>query len=736
MLNPVFASTVGITIVQYVNSIDRAASFKNGYADDASFARHPELWKGLTVAHLPILGPSSDILYDIGPKKRHGSRAGTGSSLWEHDTIGWSTGFNGTDDQWDINDIDQPVSEFSFAVWVRATANPADFDSIMGNSPTSWDSGWALRYSTGSANIQFWIQSWNTNFATAPYTPAAFRSQWHLICGTWDHATIRLFVDLEEGTPDTYSGSMTKRNNYKIGSALGSSARNWPGRIAMAAVWDRVISKREMSLMFGDPAAIAQRKSLSFGFLVPTVPLSTKLDLTAVGDVSSNDGHIEEEPEEINRAARFLRSDPGYFEAAAVPALATVGTMACWFRFTGSTSDYTIWSFSEAGIGTNHISLLYQGTGDVLKLTMNDAGGGVETADKSGVGVVANQWQHVALVANGDTNGYNIYLDGVDVGALSGLDTGKWLSVFAGLDTTNLGVQNITIRDNGLSGDLDEVMYFDSVLSAAEIANLAEGDTIAQLATTYPAIHSKLTHAWSLENNYIAEDQIGGLDLDVADDVTIASPIIKAGDDRGVVFRATDQFGSNDVTQDAIAERPFHVTTRNGKTAWRFPFDTVSSSLRTGTLSDIAVPFTGFIVLKPRVVTAGIRTYMYLENSGSDALGSLVLLADGKVRWRNDFAVQLESVSAVSATVPTIVFFNAAAGGAGELYTNGGTPVTGTVGASPVQAICLGGRFNDFNPADGDIYEAALFTGIMSDAEMNSIGQYAAARYGGTWTDI
>lgn len=714
--------------------------------------KYPFLFRGLVAAWLPVLGQSGTRLRDIGPSRFHGNRLGTASPIWTATQKGISQNFTGAADgrvvvpsDTRLNSLFTTGGTISSWIFVRGWGQGGFGRIAQRSQNTTASNGWLFSVSQNDSSVYF-----SRIFTLGN---GIWNGVGGIALGKFFHVAVAYNSSSTTNDPVFYINGAKVATNEQvlpIGTATSAAGydiwigcrqdllREFDGGILDLALYNRILTPNEIRLLATKPGILAETNArILFSAPIAPPPSSDSLHLTEVGTVTRGDGFLEENPGTVNYAGRFLRTDPGYYEASAVPALASTGTMACWIRFTGSTSDYTIWSFSEAGVADNYLSLQYQEASDTLKLTMEDNGGGNETADKGSVGIVNGQWHHVALVANGDTNGYNIYLDGSDVGALSGLDTGKWLSVFADLDTTNIGVQNLATRTAGFSGDIDEVMYFDSALSASEIANLAEGDTIAQLESTYPAIHAKLTHAWNLENNYIAEDLIGSLDLDTVDAVNIASPIVKAGADRGPIFKTLDQFGSNDLTQATLAKRPAWAISRNGKTAFRFPLSTATNSLKTGTISDIDPPFTGYIVFKPRIVSGGgIRTYLYLENSGSDALGSLVLLDTGVVRWRNKFFEQLESASPVSATVPTICFFNCDTDESGALYTNGGTAVTGTVGAEPIQAICLGGRFDDTAVADGDIFEAALFSGLLNPAQMNEIGAAAATKYGGTWTDI
>ena len=143
--------------------------------------------------------------------------------------------------------------------WVRAGSTPATVKAVaaQGASGNCGHSSYAL-YTGGSldaAGLRFYI--WNGTSAVV--SPAAdnamWDGNWHLAAGTYDGATVRLYVDGNEvgsGTPT--SGSITYglagNDNFAIGNYSGAAEciedTNFSGDIDEVRVYSRALTATEI----------------------------------------------------------------------------------------------------------------------------------------------------------------------------------------------------------------------------------------------------------------------------------------------------------------------------------------------------------------------------------------------------------------------------------------------------------------------------------------------------------
>jgi Concanavalin A-like lectin/glucanases superfamily len=150
-------------------------------------------------------------------------------------------------------------STITLLAWVRATSTPFKVKTVaaQGADGSCGQASYAL-YTGGSrdaSGLRFYI--WNgTAVAVSPAADnAMWDGKWHLAAGTYDGATVRLYVDgTEVGSGTPASGSigygLAGNNNFTIGNYGGASecveSTNFSGDIDEVRVYSRALTATEI----------------------------------------------------------------------------------------------------------------------------------------------------------------------------------------------------------------------------------------------------------------------------------------------------------------------------------------------------------------------------------------------------------------------------------------------------------------------------------------------------------
>lgn len=193
--------------------------------------------------------PGGKLLYDMSGYGNNGTLTTMDPATdWVFDPDrGWVLDFDGSNDYVAVAAAGLAPKPMSFSCWFTANGTPANYDSIAGNKNSGWSDGWHVYYSSGSVELRFTIEGWATNVANKAYTPTA---AWTHLAVTWDATTMRIYVNAAAGTTDTYTGAIVDMSDLRIGSSNGGSARNWPGKIADARLYNRALSAGEVSHIY------------------------------------------------------------------------------------------------------------------------------------------------------------------------------------------------------------------------------------------------------------------------------------------------------------------------------------------------------------------------------------------------------------------------------------------------------------------------------------------------------
>jgi len=151
----------------------------------------------------------------------------------------------------------EPHNAVSVSAWVEASGNPGAYKYLLAKGATSNAASYAL-YTGASGGIQFYVASDATHFVASPAADpgSVWDGKWHLVVGTWDGSTVRLYLDGNQvGGGTSFSGPI----NYNPGTALyiGSYPLcvdpEFPGDIDEVGVWDEALSQSDVFSLLSGP---------------------------------------------------------------------------------------------------------------------------------------------------------------------------------------------------------------------------------------------------------------------------------------------------------------------------------------------------------------------------------------------------------------------------------------------------------------------------------------------------
>jgi hypothetical protein len=150
----------------------------------------------------------------------------------------------------------EPASAVSVSAWVSHSGSPGDYRYILAKGATGCIAASYALYSGLHGGLAFYVS--NGRGRSYQLSPDAgtgvWDGNWHLVVGTFDGSTVRLFVDGKEvGSGTRHSMpigyALTDSNDLFIGDYPGCTVHAFIGVIDEVMVWSRALSRAEVSVV-------------------------------------------------------------------------------------------------------------------------------------------------------------------------------------------------------------------------------------------------------------------------------------------------------------------------------------------------------------------------------------------------------------------------------------------------------------------------------------------------------
>ncbi len=184
-----------------------------------------------------------------------GTLSSAGSVSFVPGKIGQAFHFDG---QGFVEVPDSPTLEpvtVTTAAWVRAGASPGPFDHILSKGASNCDGSSYAFYTGSDGGLQFYVFDGTTVFASPSAGPGVWDGNWHFVAGTFDGATVRLYVDgAEVGTGTSASAAikygLATSNMLFIGAYPGTCPLPFTGDVDEVQIFGRALSAPEVQGLY------------------------------------------------------------------------------------------------------------------------------------------------------------------------------------------------------------------------------------------------------------------------------------------------------------------------------------------------------------------------------------------------------------------------------------------------------------------------------------------------------
>jgi len=210
--------------------------------------------KGLAGNWLVYYVKGGDHLHDFSPYKNHGVMSGV---EWVSTEKGWALEF----DAGDIVDMGQPSEllssglgdSFTLSCWIKTTQSPNVHKHFVGMRDDASNDIYVL-VDRGDSNPFFYVDAVGGDVKVYLPTHNILDGNWHRLTGVYNGSDVLFYVDGQLKASGSTSGvldSVTKAH-FTLGArynSAGSPTQTYVGKIDRVLIYDRALSKKEISLL-------------------------------------------------------------------------------------------------------------------------------------------------------------------------------------------------------------------------------------------------------------------------------------------------------------------------------------------------------------------------------------------------------------------------------------------------------------------------------------------------------
>jgi hypothetical protein len=184
-----------------------------------------------------------------------GSGALLGNVTWAGGRFQSGLAFDGTNGMVDVRDAGAFESaNVTVSAWVRSNGSPGDYRYIVVKGGSGCCTGSYGLYTGSAGGIEFYVDTGQTSFLVSPDGGTGiWDGRWHNVVGTFDGATVRVYVDGQQvgtGSPDSspIQYGLPSGNDLVIGNYPWCGGLGFAGNIDEVRVFDRALSSDEIHL--------------------------------------------------------------------------------------------------------------------------------------------------------------------------------------------------------------------------------------------------------------------------------------------------------------------------------------------------------------------------------------------------------------------------------------------------------------------------------------------------------
>jgi hypothetical protein len=195
----------------------------------------------------------------------HGNNGTLGGGVqWVAGHSGRALSFDGSTGQVQVSD--QPSLEpaqITVQAWIKRTGSPGNFKYIVAKGASGCQSGSYGLYSGPNGGLMFYVATATASGLAYAQSPDAgtgvWDGNWHLVAGTFDGSTIRLYLDGSQvGTGTAWNNPISyglpDSNNLLIGNYPYSNCPgvdfHFNGAVDETKIWQRALSPQEIQAQY------------------------------------------------------------------------------------------------------------------------------------------------------------------------------------------------------------------------------------------------------------------------------------------------------------------------------------------------------------------------------------------------------------------------------------------------------------------------------------------------------
>ncbi len=419
----------------------------------------------------------------------------TGGPTWVSGKFGNGISFDGSNDY--VQTASAPgftaSTPFSLCAWAYSTSNSSVVIMNTAIEASPYDGIWFQWGGGGRQNKPVFAINSTASGAEDIYVSSALSlNTWYHLCATYDGSQtvggMKIYVNGAAASTTTNAnsgfGSFPNRA-FRIGTDTHTSPSDWfTGSIDDVRIYNRGLSAAEVSQLYAQTSTIIRAKTNSlrnnpasnlqqglvgwWPFDGAYLTTTTSTDLGSGGNNGTLSGGPTPSIGKLGQALTFDKSD----DVVSVTANSAFNfditsnfTLSAWvYKTSADATANGIFGKWQTGSSPYWYCRIGDSASEVFCRFSNS--GGTAENYQSASNVVANQWTHISVVANGST--VKIYLNGVIDSTTNITLTGTMQN------NVNLQIGNIgsSLSNHWFGGKIDDVRIYNRALTAAEVLQL------------------------------------------------------------------------------------------------------------------------------------------------------------------------------------------------------------------------------------------------------------------------